>query len=427
MKTMSSWLAFVESNTSGTGRLFARAASQQGFRPILLTDNPARYSYALQDGLDTLQVDTQAETSLLAACSRLGPGAGLAGVTSSSEYFVSIAASVARRLRLAGPSPVAIRVCRDKFKQRQRLAKAGVHMPAFRPATSVKNAISAAEDLGLPVIVKAVSGSGSVGVWYCESLDEVAAHAAGLLSQRYNERGSPLARHILVESVALGPEYSVETFGTQIIGITQKHLGRLPNFVEVGHDYPARLSRASKEEIEGIVQRSLAALGLGWGPAHVELRLTESGPRIIEVNPRLAGGYIPELVRLSSGIDLISETIRLVTGDQPQLKRTFDRYASIRFIFAPAEGILIGLKGLSVAQRTPGVAEVKLYVEEGAEMRRHGDFRDRVGHVISCGSTRAEAVRAAETAQKAITLVIQRAVLKQVTGGKLKAGNRDKG
>src|SRR5215213_5855873 len=174
---MNSWLAFVESNTSGTGRLFARAASQQGFRPILLSDNPARYSYALQDGLDTLQVDTHAETSLVAACSRLGPGAGLAGVTSSSEYFVSMAASVARRLHLAGPSPVAIRACRDKVRQRQRLAKAGVAMPAFRPATSVKNAVSAAEDLGLPVIVKAVSGSGSVGVRYCASLDEVAVHA----------------------------------------------------------------------------------------------------------------------------------------------------------------------------------------------------------------------------------------------------------
>jgi biotin carboxylase len=413
---MNSWLAFVESNTSGTGRLFARAASQQGFRPILLSDNPARYSYALQDGLDTVQVNTHAEAALVAACSRLGPGAGLAGVTSSSEYFVSIAASVAHRLRLAGPSPVAIRACRDKFRQRQRLAKAGVHMPAFRPATSVKNAVSAAEDLGLPVIVKAVSGSGSVGVRHCGSLDEVAVHAAGLLSQRYNERGSPLARRILVESVALGPEYSVESFGTQIIGITQKHLGSLPNFVEVGHDYPAQLSGASKKAIECIAQSSLAALGLGWGPAHIELRLTKNGPQIIEVNPRLAGGYIPELVRLSSGIDLISETIKLVTGGQPQLKKSSDAYASIRFIFAPAEGILIGLEGLSVAQRTPGVTEVKLYVEAGAEMCRYGDFRDRVGHVIACGSTRAEAVRAAETAQKAITLVIQ-----------LKAGNRDKG
>src|ERR1044072_5299153 len=160
---MNAWLAFVESNTSGTGRLFARAASQQGFRPILLSDDPARYSYASEDGLDTLKVDTRAELTVLDACRRLATGAELAGVTSSSEYFVSIAAAIAQHLSLAGPSPDAVRACRDKYRQRGRLQNAGVPMPAFRRATSVNTAVSAAQDLGLPVIVKPVSGSGSVG------------------------------------------------------------------------------------------------------------------------------------------------------------------------------------------------------------------------------------------------------------------------
>jgi biotin carboxylase len=372
-----------------------------------LSDNPARYGYAAQDELDTLQVDTGAETALLDACRRLAPGAGLAGVTSSSEYFVSIAATIASRLSLAGPSPVAIRACRDKLRQRRLLEKAGVQMPAFRPATSIKTAVGAAEDLGLPVIVKTVSGSGSVGVKLCRSLDKVAAHAAGLLSQRHNERGSPVVRRILVESVASGPEYSVETFGQQVIGITRKHLGRLPTFVEVGHDYPARLSPASKKAIERIAQDSLGALGLGWGPAHIELRLTESGPQIIEVNPRLAGGYIPELVRLSSGIDLISETIMLVAGDRPELRSSSDDHASIRFILSSAEGMLAGVKGLDAAQSIRGVTEVKLYVPVGSEIRHHGDFRDRVGHVIARGSTHGEVVRAVEAAHSAVSLIVK--------------------
>jgi argininosuccinate lyase len=404
---MNSWLAFVESNTSGTGRLFARVASQKGFRPILLSDDPARYSYVSQDGLDTLEVDTRTEGTLLDACRRLAPGAGLAGVTSSSEYFVSTAASIARRLGLAGPSPVAVRVCRDKFRQRRQLQKAGVPMPAFRRATSIKTAIRAAQELGLPVIVKPVSGSGSVGVKLCLSLDEVGAHAAQLLNQRHNERGAPVARRILIESVASGPEYSVETFGLQVIGITQKHLGPLPDFVEIGHDYPAQLLPTTKKAIESIAQQSLVALGLGWGPAHVELRVSESGPQIIEVNPRLAGGYIPELVRLSCGIDLISETIMLVVGEQPELRSSCHDHASIRFILAPEDGTLVEVKGLDQAQSVPGIMEVKLYLPPGTEMRRHRDFRDRVGHVIARGSTHEEAVQAAEAAHRAVNLIIQ--------------------
>ena len=404
---MNPWLAFVESNTSGTGRLFARAASQQGFRPILLSDNPARYSYVSQDGLDTLQVDTATELSLLDACRRLAPGAGLAGITSSSEYFVSMAASIARRLRLAGPSPDAVRACRDKFKQRQRLQKAGVAMPAFRLATSIKSAVAAAQELGLPVIVKPVSGSGSVGVKLCLSLEDVRIHAARLLSQRKNERGAPVARRILVESVASGQEYSVETFDLHVIGITHKHLGPLPTFDEVGHDYPAQLAPATKKTIEEIAQQSLVALGLGWGPAHIELRLTESGPQIIEVNPRLAGGYIPELVRLSCGIDLISETIMLVVGERPELKRSGDDYTSIRFILSTEDGVLAGVEGLDQAQSIDGVAEVKIYSALGTQVQRHGDFRDRVGHVIARAATQEQAVRAAEAAHRAVRLVIE--------------------
>ena len=279
-------------------------------------------------------------------------------------------------------------------------------MPAFGCATSIKTVIPVAQDLGLPVIVKPVSGSGSAGVKLCSSLDEVSAHAAQLLNQRYNERGFPVARRILIEAVASGPEYSVETFGLQVVGITQKHLGPLPTFVEIGHDFPAQLSPASRRVIESIAQQSLVALGLGWGPAHIELRLTERGPQIIEVNPRLAGGFIPELVRLSCGIDLISATILLALGEQPELTNTGCEHASIRFILSPGDGTLAGVEGLEQAQSIPGIVEVKLYSPVGAEMRRNGDFRDRVGHVISRGSTHAQAVQAAETAHRAITLIV---------------------
>jgi biotin carboxylase len=399
---MNSWLAFVESNTSGTGRLFARSAALKGFRPILLSDNPDRYSYVSRDGLDALTIDTRSELTLLETCRRLAAGAGLAGVTSSSEYFVSTAAGIARRLGLAGPSPIAVRACRDKFRQRRRLENAGVAMPAFRRATSIKTAVHAAHELGLPVVVKPVSGSGSVGVRLCSSLDEVGAHAEQLLNQRHNERGAPVARRVLVEAVASGPEYSVETFDLNVIGITQKHLGPLPDFVEIGHDFPAQLLPDSKRAIECIGQRSLKALRLGWGPAHIELRLTESGPQIIEVNPRLAGGYIPELVRLSCGIDLVSETIVRVVGEQPVLKNTCHHHTSIRFILAPGDGLFDGVEGLDEAQRIPGITEVKLYTPPGTEIRRRGDFRDRIGHVIAHASTQEEAVHAAEAAHRAV-------------------------
>src|SRR2546423_8012902 len=105
MRMSKFWLALIESNTSGTGRLFARAAIQLGLRPILLTAEPARYTYVAEDGVSVLCVDTQDLQALLEACRRLAADPGLAGITSSSEYFIATAASIAKRMGLPGPSP----------------------------------------------------------------------------------------------------------------------------------------------------------------------------------------------------------------------------------------------------------------------------------------------------------------------------------
>ena len=42
-------LVLVESNTSGSGRLFARTALRLGLTPVLLAADPALYGYAQQD------------------------------------------------------------------------------------------------------------------------------------------------------------------------------------------------------------------------------------------------------------------------------------------------------------------------------------------------------------------------------------------
>ena len=405
--SISPCLTFIESNTSGTGRLFARAAREQGFRPILITNDPSRYKYAAEEEIDIILKDTQNEKALLEECRRLAFTSGLAGITTSSEYYAETTAKTASRLGLPGPRSSAVRACRDKYKQRVLLHRAGCCVPAFSKASSIKGALTAAQEMGLPVILKPVNGSGSVGVRLCANFHEVASHAQALLRQRTNERGLAVPHKVLIESVAHGSEYSVEAFSNNIIGITKKYLGPLPDFVEVGHDYPAELSDAARAVIEQTALSALDVLGMTWGPVHVELRLTEHGPKIIEVNPRLAGGYIPELVRLSSGIDLIAETIRAATGNQPRLEPLTNRYASIRFILPQQEGTLTGVEGLDTAKQIPCVVDAKLYSEPGDKVFRRGDFRDRIGHVITCSGSGAVARHCAQMARRAIKVSVR--------------------
>ena len=41
---------FIESNTSGTGRLFVQTARGMGYRPVLVTARPEKYAYLSQAG-----------------------------------------------------------------------------------------------------------------------------------------------------------------------------------------------------------------------------------------------------------------------------------------------------------------------------------------------------------------------------------------
>ncbi len=404
---MEQYLVFIESNTSGTGRLFARAARRHGLRPILMTDNPARYPYLKEDAIEALQLNTQDEQAMLDACRQLACDAVISGITSSSEYFIGTAAALARRLELPGPDPHALQECRDKYRQRVVLREAGVAVPSFMQAVCVEEALEAARTLSLPVIVKPVSGSGSFGVKLCRELKEVATHAEALLSQERNERGMLVPRRILIEALAKGPEYSVETFGSTVIGITEKHLGLLPYFVEIGHDFPASLPAKTESAIHQIALQALAALKLTWGPAHIELRLTTVGPKIIEVNPRLAGGYIPELVRLAYGIDLIDDTIKLAARLKPALTKQAARCASLRFLIPEEGGVFRDASGLDAARREPEVVEARIYLQPGDSVQRRGDFRDRVGHVLACDESAQAARSAVERASRAIRLHVE--------------------
>ena len=103
------WLVLVESNTTGSGRLFCSSARHLGLRPVVLARDPARYPYLAADAIEHRATDTTSTPAVLAACHGLAEVAPIACVTSSSEYFIATAAEAARALGLPHPAPDAVR------------------------------------------------------------------------------------------------------------------------------------------------------------------------------------------------------------------------------------------------------------------------------------------------------------------------------
>ncbi|MBW6425755.1 ATP-grasp domain-containing protein [Rhizobium sp. XQZ8] len=371
-------LVLLESSTSG--HLFVRAARGLGFTPVLLTASDGRYPNLSGEKLDAVLTDTSNIENIASTIARLQRDAPIAGILATAGVYAAAAAELSRRYRLPGGDPRAIEACQNKFIQRETLRSSGQICPQYELVTSVSEGLAASSAIGFPLIAKPAIGSGSTGVRLCGSKSELENHL-GTLFRLAGPEG------VLIEEFLEGPEFSIETIGDHVLGITRKHLGGLPYFVEVGHDFPAILPHQVAASINDTVLRALAALRLDFGPAHTELRLTNKGPAIIEVNPRMGGDMIPELVRLATGIDVVSEVIRLVTGHGIDLHVRSTRHASIRFLTPDSGGTVRWQANVDQVKRITDVSEVELYVGEGSQLRWRGDYRDRIGHVIVAGDT----------------------------------------
>ncbi|MEI9414196.1 ATP-grasp domain-containing protein [Mesorhizobium sp. Cs1321R2N1] len=383
-------LILVEGHPRGTGVRYIQAAQRLGLHPITLAADPACYDYLAAEKLEAIRVDTDNLNALIRECSRIRATYDIAGITGFAGDDESVYATVGRLCRyfdLPGPNPSSIERCCDKFTQRQFLAGAGVPMPAYRLAANASEVGSSAAEIGLPVIVKPAVSSGSNGVRLCRTIDELLEHAKYLLNRQHIGRSSP---RILVEEFAQGPYYCAAIMGSEVIGISTAEFSPPPHFVFREATFPALLSDDECKRIADISLSCLRALGLGWGPTDIEFRWTKRGPVIIEVNPRLSGSPDPQLVEAAYGVDLITEHIKLVIGEEWDLHRRYSHVAGARKLVPDSDGILDWIEGGDRAAAISGVAEVKFYAQAKAPIVRKGNYRDCIGHIVAASPNRAQ-------------------------------------
>jgi len=188
--------------------------------------------------------------------------------------------------------------------------------------------------------------------------------------------------------------------------VTRKHVAGWPFFVEVGHDYPADPFHHDVAALAASAEVTIEALGLVWGAAHVELKWLRDEGYVVEVNPRLAGGGIAELVELATGADLYGAVVGRIVGDRRPFEVRPVRYASLRSCLPARNGRVEAISGVDVARQLSGVHTADVWVRPGQELVGRGDGRDRIGQVVATASTSSQAEAVADAASALITVSI---------------------
>jgi acetyl-CoA carboxylase biotin carboxylase subunit len=188
---LESVVGFSEVDRQG---LAARCAD----RAVCIGPAPAAHSY--------LRDDVVVQAAVGTGCDAIHPGYG----------FLAENPRLARRprehgLTFVGPPPAVMELTGDKLRARAEAERAGLPVLAGRALDDARDAESAAEEIGYPVLIKAAGGGGGRGIKLVRDRNELAgtvalagteAAAAFDDARLYLERFIAAARHVEVQIAA---------------------------------------------------------------------------------------------------------------------------------------------------------------------------------------------------------------------------------
>ncbi|MFB7836130.1 ATP-grasp domain-containing protein [Streptomyces sp. NPDC056056] len=319
----------------------------------------------------------------------------IGGVLSWGEFTAAHAAVLAAHLQTDGPDPAAVRACRNKAHARAVFDTYGVPSASWSSVSDPEELRRAAADLGYPFVLKPAAAAGSAGVIRIDS--PTGLDGAYAFTARAAESHQVTSAGLVAEEYLDGPEISIEVVMDRgeytAVAVTFKSLGKPPYFEETGHLVAPTLRGPVTDEAEEVAVRALRVLGLTHGVAHVEMRLTPTGPRIIEVNPRLGGDLIPHLVHLATGVDLVTAAADLAMGRTPDLSATRYQAAAIGFLYPQTTGRLRTLTAEAVLATSPWCDRAVLEQQPGARVAPppNAGLDSRLAHVVVTADTPAQA------------------------------------
>ena len=372
-----------------------RRAKAMGHRVFVTDGLAARPGYALADAHEVVDI-TDADATLEAARRHRVDGV-LCDTTDSGVYT---AAYVAERLGLPGVGLDAARRCTDKAAMVDCVRRAGLCVARSRDVVDLDQAVSAAHDMGYPVVVKPVDSQGGRGVGIVDDAAGLpAAYAAAVANSR--------SGRVLVQEFVRGSEVIVDSL------VVERRVHRLGLALKVPFDDNPTISRritygacqlpAPPQAIDAVNGAVIEALGITQGLVHAEYLVGANGIVPIDVAARGGGVMIyPKVLPHVSGIDAMAAAIRLALGKpfMPTLPARH-RAANIEFLRA-SPGRLGAIDGVEAARQLPGIAAVHLFHGVGDMVGPFRDKEDRLGFVVALAESADEAIAVSQRAASAI-------------------------
>lgn len=344
---------------------FMSAAESLGVELVVASEQPP----PLDMGERYVQIDCSNPWEAAATIAALGDDVPLDGIAAADDSGVVVAAMAGTDLGLRSNTPEAARATTNKARMRALLADAEVPQPKHRRVGTNDDLAHAADEVGLPVVLKPLGRSASQGVIRVDSPDSL-QETADRIRRIVDDEDADL----LVEEYLPGREVAVEGLVrdgelTVLTVFDKPDTSSGPSFPETILVTPSQLGSGELDECSRVATEAVRALGLTHGPVHLELKVDNGHVRVLEVAARSIGGLCSRSLNFGlMGTTLETLILRNALGlDKPELKR--ESHASgVLMIPIPHGGTLRSVEGVDEVRRIPGITGVDITIRPGAQV-----------------------------------------------------------
>jgi biotin carboxylase len=257
-------------------------------------------------------------------------------------------------------------------------------------------------ELKYPVIVKPTDSNSSKGVRRANDLTELKLFLKEALEISRNDQA-------IVEEYVEGREIGIDSIcknGKVNLVISRERTKIISDSDDTqqiyGSFWPASISEEIKEDFIKISEKIAKVFEFDNTPLMIQAIVNEDGINIIEFAPRIGGGENFNIIKLSTGFEIIESAIDSFLGKEIQLNINkpsniyFDNYIYTK------QGVFNNIEGLGKLIENHIADYYNVYKSYGIPIGKDLTSNNRVGVFTVKGATRAETIKKIQKAVQEI-------------------------
>lgn len=298
---------------------------------------------------------------------------------------VVTAAYVAEKMGLPSSGPYeSVELLQNKGKFRKFLTENNFNVPVAKQYTDIETALNDTEMFNWPVIVKPTDSAGSKGVTKVEEKDKLKdainyalkfSHSNEFIIEDFLEKVGDSSD---CDSFSIDGKLKFVSFSAQKFDENCEN-----PYTPAAYTWPASISKTHQEELTNEIQRLLTLLNMKSSIYNIETRECTNGKAyIMECSPRGGGNRLAEMVRYMTGVDMITNIVKVALGMEPDdinQQEIKDNWAEI-ILHSEKEGIF---EKLWISDEiSSNIVENDLWIEEGTQVGGFSGANEAIGTMV---------------------------------------------